>query len=556
MPVLKDYLQLHFIVLIWGFTAILGLYINVSSLALVFYRTLIASSLLVLVLLIMRKSFRVPQRELLKILGTGVLIALHWIFFFGSAKVANASICLVGMTTATLWTSLLEPIWMRRRISKLEIALGFVIIVGLYVISQTTEKNPVGGYFQFNHILGLGMAILSAFLGTLFSLANADLIKKHDHWVITFYEMVGAWVTAVCFLGFYMWYSPDYAFPVVPTMSDWLFLFLLGGVCTVYAYSIGVKLMKKFTPFAINLTVNLEPVYGIILAFFLFGKSEKMHIGFYIGTAIILFAVFSYPILKNYFARLKRKKIQRAINTEKAQREKSVVAATLFICVLMLGQCTNDSDAYLQKGREMLQTQKFEEAKEFLNKAIAQNSQNAEAFNARGVAYFNLQDTENALLDYNQAIKLNEKSYKPYHNRAMLHVSKKELDKALEDYNKAISLKPDTSSLYSSRGSLYLRMNDFDKALKDFEEAIKRNPKDKEAIFNRGNIRNSKADFKGAIADFKTCIKLDNTFARAFFGLGLAQIQAQDKENGCVNLKEALKMNEKDAESAIAKYCK
>ncbi|TAE15409.1 MAG: tetratricopeptide repeat protein [Bacteroidetes bacterium] len=548
MPTFKDYFQLHFIVLIWGFTAILGLYIHVSSLALVFYRTLIASVLLVFVLWATGKSFHVKRQELLKILGTGVLIALHWIFFFGSAKVSNASVCLAGMTTATLWTSLLEPMWMRRKMSRFEIALGLVIILGLYIIFR----------FEFNHVLGLGMAVMSAFLGTLFSLANADLIKKHDHWVITFYEMIGAWITATLFLGFYMLYQPSYAFPVVPTWQDWFCLFLLGGICTVYAYSIGVKLMKKFTPFAINLTVNLEPVYGIVLAFFLFGKSEKMETGFYVGTAIILLAVFSYPLLKNYFAHMKRKRILRAIEERKSKKEKNIMVAAMVLILLFLGQCTNSSEAYLKKGRELLQSQKFEEAKEYFNKAIAQNAQNAEAFNARGVAFFNLNDAENALLDYNQAIKLNDKLYKAYHNRAMLHTAKSKFDEALQDYGKAIALKPDTSSLYSSRGSLYFRMESIDKALEDFDKAIKLNPKDKEAIFTRGSIKFKQEKYKEAIFDYKRYLQLDDKLPYAYYALGVAQILAgeKDKDAGCQNLAQAQKMNEKRAEDAIKKYCK
>ena len=545
-PVLKDYLQLHFIVLIWGFTAILGLYISVSSLALVFYRTLIASSLLVLVLWARGKSFHVSKADLWKILGTGVLIALHWIFFFASAKISNASVCLAGMTTATLWTSLLEPFWLRRKTSTFEIALGLVIIGGLYIIFQ----------FEFNHVLGLLMAVISAFLGTLFSLANARLIQRHDHWVLTFYEMIGACITAGLFLGIYMVYAPTQAFPIVPSLQDWACLFLLGGVCTVYAYSIGVKLMKKFTPFAINLTINLEPVYGIILAYFLFGKSEKMHIGFYIGTAVILLAVFSYPVLKNYFARIKRKRLQRAIHARKEKKNPAVMAAVMLGCVLFLGQCSNSSDAYLKQGRELLQNQKFEEAKEYFNKAIAQNAQNAGAFNARGVAYFNLNDMENALLDYNQAIKLSDKDYKAYHNRAMLYTTKNQFDEALQDYNKAILLKPDTSSLYSSRGSLHYRLKSYEKALADFEEAIKRNTKDKEAFFNRASIRYEEGNFKAAIRDFQRCLQLDANFPRTYYALGLAQIYAEDKEGGCLNLAQAKKMNVKEAQNAIEKFCK
>lgn len=545
MPVLKDYLQLHFIILIWGFTAILGLYISVSSLALVFYRTLIASALLVVVLWLKGKNFQISRKELLKILGTGVLIALHWIFFFGSAKISNASVCLAGMTTTTLWTSLLEPIWLRRKISTFEIALGLVIIGGLYVIFR----------FEFNHVLGLLMAVISAFLGTLFSLANARLIQRHDHWVITFYEMIGACITASLFLGFYMLYVPSQAFPVLPDMQDWLYLFLLGGVCTVYAYSIGVKLMKKFTPFAINLTINLEPVYGIMLAFFLFKKTEQMGTGFYIGTAIILLAVFSYPLLKNYFAQIKRKHLQKAIKARKMLKEKSAVAAIFVGCLVFFGQCTNVSETYLKEGRLSLQNQKFEEAKEYFNKAIAQNTQNAEAFNGRGVAYFNLNDIENALLDYNQAIKISDKNYKAYHNRAMLHTVKNQFDEALQDYNKAIALKTDTSSLYSSRGALYYRLKSYEKALADFEEAIKRNPKDKEAIFNRASIYYEQGNFKTAATEFNNCLKLDPDFPRTYYALGLAQIYAGDKLKGCENLVRAQKMNVKEARSAIEKHC-
>jgi drug/metabolite transporter (DMT)-like permease len=307
IPDLRDYLQLHFIVLIWGFTAILGLLISVSSLGLVLYRTLIASALLALLIYYRKRSFEISRRDFWKILGTGFLIGWHWILFFGSAKVSNASVCLAGMTTATLWTSLLEPILHRRSIKAFEIVLGLVIIMGLYVIFR----------FEFNHILGLLMAIGSAFLAAMFSVINSKLIQKHDHWLITFYEMVGACLsTAIC-LPFYFFYIGYQSPNLVPTPLDWVYIFILGGICTVYAYSIGVKLMKKFTPFAINLTVNLEPVYGIILAYLIFGDAEKMTVGFYFGTAIILVAVLTYPFLKKYFTNLKRKNILKAINARR-----------------------------------------------------------------------------------------------------------------------------------------------------------------------------------------------------------------------------------------------
>jgi drug/metabolite transporter (DMT)-like permease len=307
MPNLRDYLQLHFIVLIWGFTAILGLLISVSSLGLVFYRTWIASVLLASLIYFRGRSFKIPRTEFLKIIGTGFLIGFHWILFFGSAKVSNASVCLAGMTTATLWTSVLEPITHRRSPKPFEIILGLIIIGGLYIIFR----------FEFDHIAGLLMAVGSAFLAALFSVINSKLVQRHDHWLITFYEMVGACLITALILPFYQFYWIEPSANLIPTTLDWFYLFILGGICTVYAYSIGVKLMKKFTPFAINLTVNLEPVYGIILAFLIFKEKEKMTPGFYIGTTIILIAVLSYPSLKKYFTDLKRKRILKAIEARR-----------------------------------------------------------------------------------------------------------------------------------------------------------------------------------------------------------------------------------------------
>lgn len=312
MPNLKDYFQLHFIVLIWGFTAILGLLVHIPSVELVFYRTLIASILLFGLLYFQKASFNVSYSQLLKILGTGMLIAAHWILFFASAKVSTASVCLAGMTTATLWTSILEPLMHRRRIKTFEIILGFVIIFGLYIIFR----------FEFNHILGLSMAIASAFLAALFTVINSQLIKKHAPYTITFYEMVGACLGTVLFFPFYlMYFTTNKNLMLIPSVSDWVWIFILAGVCTVYAYSTGVKLMKKFTPFAINLTVNLEPVYGIVLAYLIFGDAEKMTVGFYLGTLIILIAVLTYPYFQNYFSKIKKRKIAKAIEKRKIRRK-------------------------------------------------------------------------------------------------------------------------------------------------------------------------------------------------------------------------------------------
>jgi len=292
MPHLKDYFQLHFIVLIWGFTAILGLLITIPAVELVFYRTALAALLMAVVVRLRKQSFRLSYVAFAKIAATGVLIALHWILFFAAARVSTASVCLAGMATASLWTSLLEPLIHRQRIKPYEIALGITVMMGLYIVFL----------FEFNHILGLVLAVLSAFLGALFTVINSRFILKHNHHVITFYEMVGAFLGTCLILPFHQWiFAKDHSLHLLPTTMDWLYIGILAAICTVYAYTVGVKLMTKFSAFAINLTVNLEPVYGILLAFLIFGKSEKMTLGFYGGTLIILVAVLSYPYLSRYF---------------------------------------------------------------------------------------------------------------------------------------------------------------------------------------------------------------------------------------------------------------
>jgi drug/metabolite transporter (DMT)-like permease len=287
-PALKDYLHLHFIVLIWGFTAILGLLISVPAVELVFYRTLLASLLLGVVVKVRGKGFALPAGHLAALLGTGVLISVHWILFFAAARVANASVCLAGMATCSLWTALLEPLSSRKPVRLLEIFLGLLVVVGLYVIF----------HFEFDHALGLTLAVASAMLASVFTIINSHFTYRYDSLVITGYEMAGAFLATALFLPFYReTLAVGNQLQLVPTAADWLYIALLAWLCTVYAYSAAVGLMQKFSAFAMNLTVNLEPVYGIVLAFLFFGEKEKMTTGFYLGTLVILLAVLAYPAL-------------------------------------------------------------------------------------------------------------------------------------------------------------------------------------------------------------------------------------------------------------------
>jgi drug/metabolite transporter (DMT)-like permease len=293
---LKDYFVLHFIVLIWGFTAILGLLIELPALELVFYRTLIASLGVAFLFLLRKESLLIPTPAMLKIIATGFVIALHWILFFWSARVSTASVCLAGMATTSLWTAFVEPLINRTKVKWYEVGLGMLVISGLLVIFS----------FETGYWLGLSMALVSALLSAVFSTINGQLTKQHSPYQITFYEMAGACLFTLLFMPFYyQMVEGGQSIQWTWTGHDWFWLFLLGGVCTVYAFSVSVELMKRLSVFTINLTINLEPVYGIMLAVLIFGERERMTPEFYLGTAIILISVLAYPVF-NFWNKKKK----------------------------------------------------------------------------------------------------------------------------------------------------------------------------------------------------------------------------------------------------------
>ncbi len=287
-----DYFQLHFIVLIWGFTAILGKLLQpLDASAVVLFRTGLATIGLLVVLRFRKQSLAISPTDRWKLLATGGVIALHWVLFFLAARLANVSVCLAGMATSSLWASVLEPIVLRRRVRLIEVILGGVVMSGLYLIFR----------FEFDKVVGLAVAVFSAMLSSLFTIINSRFAQRYESLVISAYEMAGATVGALC-----LWLTVRYVLPADPgqvtqfipeTAAQWLWLGILSMVCTVYAYSVGVSLLRKFSPYMAILTVNLEPVYGILLAVLVFGDTERMTAGFYLGTLVILLAVLSYPFL-------------------------------------------------------------------------------------------------------------------------------------------------------------------------------------------------------------------------------------------------------------------
>ncbi len=296
----KDYLFLHVIVLTWGFTAVLGLLIRTPPVEMVFYRTGISAMGIMIIMWFQGVSFKLNSIADVKSAAfVGVLLGTHWILFFLSARVSTASVCLAGMATTSLWTSLVEPIYFKKKVRKFEVALGLLAFIGMIIIVNVEVK----------YVLGISLSLVSALCAALFTVINSNLTKHNNHFSLTFYEMVFACVSIVFFFPFYTNFFSDQPLHLLPSHLDWLYLSILALVCTVFAYSYSIKLMKRLSAFSVNLSVNLEPIYGIVLALIIFGESEEMSPGFYLGTGLIMLSVLAYPILNKRYG-------QKAIETD------------------------------------------------------------------------------------------------------------------------------------------------------------------------------------------------------------------------------------------------
>jgi len=283
---LKHYFHLHFIVFIWGFTAVLGKLITIDALPLVWYRMGIAALLILLVVSTKRYSLKVSKKTLVILALAGVALAVHWVTFFMAIKVSNVSIALATMSTGAFFTAILEPIWYGRKIIWYELIFGGIVILGLLLIFKVERQ----------YALGMLLALLSAFMSVIFTLINGKLVMKEKPTLISFYELsIGVLLLSI-FLGVQSGFTPDF-FRL--SQNDWIFIFILASFCTAYAFIAGVYVMKYISPYTVVLTVNLEPVYGIILAFIIFGDSERMNPMFYVGAFIILGTVIANGILKN-----------------------------------------------------------------------------------------------------------------------------------------------------------------------------------------------------------------------------------------------------------------
>jgi len=281
----KNLFLLHLIILIFGFTGILGKLISIDALPLVFWRCLIGAIALGIFMAI-RKSIRsYSLKTAARFAVIGLITAAHWITFFGSIKVSTVSVALATLASASLFVSFLEPLFHRKRIDPKEIVLGILVIVGLVFIFS----------FETSYRLGVVLALISAFLAALFSVLNSLEIKKYDALNISLYELSAAAIGTFIFLAISGNVNLEL---VLLSTSDWVYMLLLGTIATAFAFVVSVEVMKVLTPFTVAISINLEPIYSIVLALIIFGDEEKMTPQFYIGAVIILGAIFVEAVLK------------------------------------------------------------------------------------------------------------------------------------------------------------------------------------------------------------------------------------------------------------------
>ncbi len=278
----KNLIILHFTVFIWGFTGILGKLISISAVQLVWYRVLIASVTLFLYFNFNKTVFRVNRSTFLKLISTGALVGGHWILFFLSIKLSTVSVSLVCLSSITLFTAIFEPLINKKRISKLEIIAGVLIILGILIIFK----------FESQYTKGIIAGLTSAVFASLFSIINARQVKKYEAPVIAFYELSGAFVWISIFLAVTNGFDKS----MILGRTDIGYLLLLGTICTSLAYVAGVSVMRELSAFRVALITNLEPVYGIIMSFLFFGDMNKMTMGFWVGAIIILSTIFLFPV--------------------------------------------------------------------------------------------------------------------------------------------------------------------------------------------------------------------------------------------------------------------
>jgi drug/metabolite transporter (DMT)-like permease len=275
----KALLQLHTAVFLWGFTGVLGRAITLDSTMLVWWRLLITMVSLWVLYIVLGKARKMEWRGALKIALIGTLLALHWVCFYASIKLANVTIALTCLSTTALLAALIEPLLLKKRFDAFEIFLGFFAIAGILIIYNT--------HIQFS--TGIVIGLLSSLFTVLVSVLNKGIVDKHNPENITLYQLSGGFLGLTILLPLFQLFFPEKW--ATPSPWDWVWLVVLSWLCTILTFFLYIRALKKVSAFTMNLTLTLEPLYGIILAFLLYKENKLFSQWFYVGFALIALAV-------------------------------------------------------------------------------------------------------------------------------------------------------------------------------------------------------------------------------------------------------------------------
>lgn len=275
----EAFIKLHLSIVLAGFTGLFGKLILLNEGLLVWYRMMFAAIMLYLILKLSNKLLAIPAKEQLKIAGTGFILGLHWVFFYGSIKMANVSVGVVCFSLVGFFTALLEPLIIRRRFRVKELMFSLITVAGIVLIFQ----------FDMRYRAGIIVGIISSALAALFTITNKKVGASHPSRMMLLYEMAGGFLGLTCLLPLYLHYFP--VDTILPDMKDFLYLLLLALVCTIGLYLLQIQVLKTVSAFTVNLSYNLEPIYSIILAMLFFGEAKELNTAFYIGLALIILSV-------------------------------------------------------------------------------------------------------------------------------------------------------------------------------------------------------------------------------------------------------------------------
>ncbi len=278
-PRRKAYLYMHLSILLWGLTGVLGRGIQLDAELLVWYRMLITSISMLAYILYARKSLRIPRGDLLRLTTIGLILAVHWVFFYSAIKASNISIALSMLASQGLFTALAEPLVSEKKFRWDEMIFSVTAMVGIWLIFSVEQS----------YTRGIIYGLLASFIGAFFNILNKKEVEKHGPAVVSFYEIVIGLAALTLYLGFYIQhYHPA---KLWPDTTDWLLLLVLAIVCTHVTLILSLAALRHLSVFTLNLSINLEPVYAIALAFLIYHENEHLHTGFFVGAAIIMGSV-------------------------------------------------------------------------------------------------------------------------------------------------------------------------------------------------------------------------------------------------------------------------